>query len=387
MSNIALQIERIATSSIAISSNVLFDSIVYSNGNISYNSATGFITFNEPGQYKLDWWVATQSSISTMGTGFALVSSQEDIIIGNSPIKTGEVVGVGVIDVVAVPVTVELRNISGAAIYYSTIVPVKASLAVIGLDDTGITGPTGPTGPQGDIGPTGPTGPTGTFVPGENLFSVIGTTGTATLGFGEDLIFESTTLDITVTQGSAIVAIENPNVTGPTGPQGDIGPTGPQGDIGPTGAQGDTGPTGPQGDIGPTGPQGDIGPTGPQGDIGPTGPTGAEPILTYGYVYTPVSGSDWAAEAENSVGFMENGPLVNVTHTVETSGINILEAGDYEIHYTFVLTEPSDIVLSLAVNGVAVVSTSVPTGNGVGEFSDSAILSLAAGDVVTLRID
>ena len=108
-------------------------------------------------------------------------------------------------------------------------------------------------------------------------------------------------------------------LTGPTGPQGEIGATGPTGDYGPTGptgrygsftlesstppndaALGDawfdsatgqiyvyydgywvesassiggvTGPTGPQGDTGPTGPQGD---TGPQGLIGLTGPTGS----------------------------------------------------------------------------------------------------------------
>ncbi|MGI6175494.1 MAG: hypothetical protein ACOYJC_04880 [Christensenellales bacterium] len=81
-------------------------------------------------------------------------------------------------------------------------------------------------GPAGAIGPTGPqgdTGPTGTFEPGETLFNVIGTTGTAALGFGDELIFESNTLDITVTQGSAIVSIENPSITGPTGPTGAAG--------------------------------------------------------------------------------------------------------------------------------------------------------------------
>jgi hypothetical protein len=79
--------------------------------------------------------------------------------------------------------------------------------------------------------------------------------------------------------------------------------------------------------------------------------------------------------------------LVNVTHTAETSGINIPEDGDYKIQFTIILTEPSDNVLSLAVNGVTAISTSVPTRNVVGEFSDSAILSLVTGDVVTLRID
>jgi len=51
-----------------------------------------------------------------------------------------------------------LRNNSNATVYYSTIVPVKASLAIIGTDDTGVTGPTGP------IGSTGPAGPTGEVV-------------------------------------------------------------------------------------------------------------------------------------------------------------------------------------------------------------------------------
>ncbi|MFT9057179.1 MAG: collagen-like protein, partial [Ethanoligenens sp.] len=141
------------------------------------------------------------------------------------------------------------------------------------------------------------------------------------------------------------------------------------------------------GATGATGADGATGATGADGATGATGATGPEPVLAYGDVYTPASGSGWAAEVGNSVGFMQNAPLVDVTHTVETSEINILEDGNYAIHYTLVLTEPSDIVLSLAVNGVTVVSTSVPTGNEAGEFSDSAILSLVTGDVVTLRID
>ncbi|HWS29234.1 MAG TPA: hypothetical protein VN512_03865 [Clostridia bacterium] len=73
--------------------------------------------------------------ILTIGAGFALVLSQGDAIIGNSPTKTGEVVGVGIIEVITAPVTVALRNNSSATVYYSTIVPVKASLAVIGTDE------------------------------------------------------------------------------------------------------------------------------------------------------------------------------------------------------------------------------------------------------------
>ncbi len=156
--SISLQAERLIAGAVESNENVVFDSIVMSDGNISYDNATGVITIQEAGRYEFDWWVATQSSISTIGAGFALVSLQGDAIIGNSPIKTGEVVGVGIIEVVATPVTVVLRNNSNATVYYSTIVPVKASLAIIGTDDTGVTGPTGP------IGSTGPAGPTGEVV-------------------------------------------------------------------------------------------------------------------------------------------------------------------------------------------------------------------------------
>ncbi len=172
--SISLQVERLIAGTVESNANVIFDSTVISTGNISYDNVTGVITIQEAGRYEFDWWVATQSSISAIGAGFALVSSQGDTIIGNSPIKTGEVVGVGIIEVVTAPVTVALRNNSNATIYYSTIVPVKASLAVIGTDDTGMTGPTGATGPTGPTGDTGPAGPTGDTGP----------TGEVVLAFG-----------------------------------------------------------------------------------------------------------------------------------------------------------------------------------------------------------
>lgn len=197
--SISLQVERLTAGSVQPNANVIFDSVVLSSGNISYDNATGVITIQEAGRYEFDWWVATQSSPSTIGAGFALVSSQGDTIIGNSPLKTGEVVGVGIIEVVTAPVTAELRNSSGAVIYYSNVVPVQASLAVIGADDMGVPGPTGPTGPAGPAGATGAEGPTGP--------------------------------------------------TGPIGPAGATGAEGPTGPIGPAGATGAEGPTGPTGEV------------------------------------------------------------------------------------------------------------------------------------------
>jgi hypothetical protein len=145
LGNKALQIEKLLTGTIASGDVVIFDTIVYSAGNISYDTATGVITFHENGRYVLSWWVATQSSISQIGAVFALASSQGDLLEGNSPIKTGEVVGFGIIDIPIAPVTVSLINLSAAAFFLSSTVPVKATLIVI-EDNTGDTGPAGPTG-------------------------------------------------------------------------------------------------------------------------------------------------------------------------------------------------------------------------------------------------
>ena len=160
MSDVALQIELNSGSSVNALNNVIFDTITYSNGNISYNSTTGIITFNEAGRYEINWWVATQSSQATDGASFALSSSKGDFLVGASPIKKGEVVGIGIIDVVTAPVTLSLVNSSNATYFYAADVPLKASLIVV-EDDIGPTGDTGPTGATGDTGPTGDVGPTG----------------------------------------------------------------------------------------------------------------------------------------------------------------------------------------------------------------------------------
>ncbi len=106
---------------------------------------TGVITFNEAGRYILNWWVAAQSSQSVNGAVFAFSSSQNDFLEGNSPLKTGEVVGTGILEVVAAPVTAWLVNASTAEYYYSAYVPIKATLVII-QDDIGDTGPTGELG-------------------------------------------------------------------------------------------------------------------------------------------------------------------------------------------------------------------------------------------------
>ncbi len=236
MSNIALQIERQVGGSIPLNSNVLFDSIVYSSGNINYDTFTGTITFNELGKYMINWWTAIQSTQSSNGVVLALISSQGDYLEGNSPNKISEVYGVGIIEILSLPATLGLYNVSTAELFYSSQVPLKSTLAIISLNDNGI----GPTGPTGAVGATGPTGATGE----DGLIGPTGPTGAV-------------------------------GVTGPTGATGEAGATGPTGPTGEDGLIGPTGPTGAVGATGPTGETGLIGPTGSTGATGPTGPTGA----------------------------------------------------------------------------------------------------------------
>ena len=131
--NVALQIERLTAGIIESDENVIFNSTIISTSNISYDNITGIITLLEPGKYEFHWLVAMQSSPSRIGGCLALVSSQNDVIIGNSPIKTEEVVGFAIIDVSTTPVTVELRNHSNSA--GSTIGILNASTESITLQN------------------------------------------------------------------------------------------------------------------------------------------------------------------------------------------------------------------------------------------------------------
>ena len=263
MSNIALQIERQVGGSIPLNSNVLFDSIVYSSGNINYDTFTGTITFNELGKYMINWWTAIQSTQSSNGVVLALISSQGDYLEGNSPNKISEVYGVGIIEILSLPATLGLYNVSTAELFYSSQVPLKSTLAIISLNDNGI----GPTGPTGAVGATGPTGATGE----DGLIGPTGPTGAVGVTGPTGATGEAGATGPTGATGED-------GLIGPTGPTGAVGVTGPTGATGEAGATGPTGPTGEDGLIGPTGPTGAVGATGPTGEtglIGPTGSTGA----------------------------------------------------------------------------------------------------------------
>ncbi|WP_206772946.1 collagen-like protein, partial [Bacillus cereus group sp. N12] len=214
---------------------------------------------------------------------------------------------------------------------------------------TGPTGITGATGPSG--GPPGPTGPTG----------ITGATGPS---------------------GGP------PGPTGPSGLPGTVGPPGPTGPTGITGATGPSGgppgPTGPTGITGATGPSGGPpGPTGPTGITGATGPTGltVSGLSHYAYVFNTAA-QVVALEAPilfNSHGRMTSG----FTHTLGTSQLMVLNAGDYKISFSVSGVEPNQFTLFL--NGAPVTSAVYGSGAGTQPNNGQTILALAAGDIITLN--
>ncbi|MGL5749537.1 MAG: hypothetical protein ACRCXT_03335, partial [Paraclostridium sp.] len=199
MQNIGLQIQQIASGSINNGNSVLFDTVLLNiPTGINYIPGSGVITINKPGTYYIDWWVATNSTLSNY-IKFSIITSQGDNVGGNNPKQQGEVSGNALLKVTNPGYTISLINTSGFTVYYPNI-PLKANLTIIELEGSatgsiGITGPTGNTGPEGPKGPQGFKGDPG-----------------------------------------------NTGLQGPTGPKGDAGSG-----SGTTGPQGPTGPTGPTG--------------------------------------------------------------------------------------------------------------------------------------------
>jgi hypothetical protein len=156
---------------------------------------------------------------------------------------------------------------------------------------------------------------------------------------------------------------------------GATGATGSTGATGPTGSQGPTGPTGPTGATGATGS------TGATGATGSTGSTGAVGAAQYAYVYNLAAG---VVAIEADVPFSQNGPLVGFTHVASTAGVTATAAGVYLIDFSVSGTEPGQFALML--NGSSVVPGST-YGSGAGTQQDNGqvVVSLSAGDVVTLR--
>lgn len=132
-SNIILQIERTIGGSLAPDMAITFDQPVYENGDISYTSGASEVVINQTGRYLAQWWVATQSIPASQGAVFELSGSNitpTNPFYANSPIKTGETVGIAVFDVTQVPAMLSVINKSTTEVWFSSAVSVKACLRV-----------------------------------------------------------------------------------------------------------------------------------------------------------------------------------------------------------------------------------------------------------------
>lgn len=241
---------------------------------------------------------------------------------------------------------------------------------------------------MGPAGPTGATGPTGAIDPTTTLINVTASNGSVPLTLGEGLVFESTTLDIAVSSGSAVVTIEGYSITGPTGPQGPQGPAGP---AGADGADGATGPQGPQGPAGPAGADGADGATGPQGPQGPAGPAGPAAFSAYGGIYnnTP-DGFNLTGGSPLRVPMTYNMASSNITYETE-SRVSVHQSGDYEINYSLHvgISNSTEITLAIRRGGTnipeSVITRTLPGLNDI-DMSGSIIISLSANDVLDMAI-
>lgn len=139
MDNTALLLERSAAGTVNAADPVLFDDIQYTAGDIQYDPLSGVITFERVGRYSLHWWIATQSAAPSSNAIFALSCSQGEFIQGNSPSRTGQVGGMAVLEIAAVPATLALLNATTSSFYYCSSVPVKASLLITQQPDAAST--------------------------------------------------------------------------------------------------------------------------------------------------------------------------------------------------------------------------------------------------------
>ncbi len=126
------------------------------------------------------------------------------------------------------------------------------------------------------------------------------------------------------------------------------------------------------------------GATGATGDTGATGATGAG-LDTFGYNYELATIADATVVGGADIPFSNNGPLTNVSHTPGTTTVTVATSGNYKIDYEVNITAGIGAAMAIAVNGVVDASTMVTFLVAVGNNSGTAILTLAAGDVITLR--
>jgi hypothetical protein len=177
----------------------------------------------------------------------------------------------------------------------------------------------------------------------------------------------------------SIGATGQTGATGTTGSQGEAGTTGATGATGSQGTEGATGATGPTGPEGPAGPTGATGTAGATGATGATGPAGG--LSQFAFIYNTTGR---VVEIGEDIPFSSNGVLTaGINHAPDAAGIELVEAGTYEITFSVSGTEPNQ--MAIFVNGNPVPGGIYGSGAGTQHNTGQAIVAVGAGSVVTIR--
>ncbi len=107
-------------------------------------------------------------------------------------------------------------------------------------------------------------------------------------------------------------------------------------------------------------------------------------ISSYGYVYDRTVGGQTVAGNDN-VFFSTNGPLSGCTHTAGETTFTVPNTGTYKVEYSVTITAGLGSQIAVAVNDVPDASTCVDVPVAVGNISGTAMMTLTAGDELTLR--
>ncbi|HAG43685.1 MAG TPA: hypothetical protein DCL31_10590 [Clostridium sp.] len=120
------------------------------------------------------------------------------------------------------------------------------------------------------------------------------------------------------------------------------------------------------------------------GATGPNDLTGAG-INSYGYFYSPGTALGLGVFLGGaSLPLTNNGVVVGLTHTPGNAQVTVNNSGDYEVQFIVATTLGVNAAFAIAVNGVIQTNINYSVLVATGEVSGQGILTLAAGDQITI---
>ncbi|WP_235839193.1 hypothetical protein [Clostridium sp. Marseille-P2415] len=110
---------------------VLFNTVLTDqSANISYNTATGIATITAPGVYYVSWWISTDGAGPSTFVEFTAQVNGSGGVSASSPIVTGQLNGIALVTVGAVPATVAIVNTTGQTVFFGS-TPVIANMVIV----------------------------------------------------------------------------------------------------------------------------------------------------------------------------------------------------------------------------------------------------------------